>query len=418
MIKDRILKTLPPPIYSLSNIKTLQVSNNKHFVFVDGNVKQLTSLTALFLHNNQLSFISNEIGFLTNLTLLDLSHNKLQKLPDKLAFCCKLSKLDASHNALRKIPKTVSMMTNLRELILDNNKITLEGIPSHIVTMTKLSKLSLKNNPVHKVLNLSEEMNKELGPSSSTSSRPEEIIKLLRKHVKESYSKKIKVYLVGNPGTGKSSLSYSLFKTSKQTSNKAENTENNQKPNKPNNNNNSTHSPLQQQPLNLNSERLTSDPLTFRTNPLSSRTKSSIYGSAIFHSGIHDSTIGGVDGKGGDRFSSNNNNSKNNNHKSGFFNQFGNSNSKVEEEEEEEKEVGTFEKKEAIAEMEKVKQQEETSPLGSGGVGVSRREYTQFSEADDNPISFIVWDYTPSLKIVCPNFSTLFFNSSFSTLLF
>ncbi|MEO1497605.1 MAG: COR domain-containing protein, partial [Planctomycetota bacterium] len=70
-------------------------------------IGQLTTLTALYLHGNQLASLPPEIGQLTTLTTLDLQGNQLASLPPEIGQLTTLTELYLQGNEKLAIPKTV-----------------------------------------------------------------------------------------------------------------------------------------------------------------------------------------------------------------------------------------------------------------------------------------------------------------------
>src|SRR6187397_2422076 len=63
-------------------------------------IHQLTNLTVLSLHDNQLGLLPPEIGQLTNLTTLSLSSNQLSTLPPEIGQLTNLTTLSLNNNQL------------------------------------------------------------------------------------------------------------------------------------------------------------------------------------------------------------------------------------------------------------------------------------------------------------------------------
>ena len=122
--------------YSRNNLSTLPPS-----------LCSLPALSSLKLDHNKLTRLPDQFGNLVKLEELDVSHNTLTALPGSVGELPCLLRLSASHNQLATVPESVGHMTSmlhmscticsnelhfllrsgctvLKELILNNNKLT------------------------------------------------------------------------------------------------------------------------------------------------------------------------------------------------------------------------------------------------------------------------------------------------------
>lgn len=88
-----------------------------------------TTLTALYLNNNNLSFIPQAISELANLAVLDLSANAITFLPAHLGLLYRLKELLLFDNHISTLPNELGFLFQLEILGLDGNPIP-EPIPS------------------------------------------------------------------------------------------------------------------------------------------------------------------------------------------------------------------------------------------------------------------------------------------------
>mmetsp|Transcript_3379 Transcript_3379/g.4254 ORF Transcript_3379/g.4254 Transcript_3379/m.4254 type:complete len:258 (-) Transcript_3379:295-1068(-) len=121
-MRNQKLEKLPPKLYTLTNLKTLDVSNNK------------------------LTVISSQIGCLTKLQSLKLSHNLLTELPEELYYMNQLETLNADHNLLKKVPALPRK--KLRSIDISHNHI--EGEIGHPVVVIPpcAQTVNLSNNKI------------------------------------------------------------------------------------------------------------------------------------------------------------------------------------------------------------------------------------------------------------------------------
>ena len=120
------LGALPPAVFSLAGLATLQVAGCG-----------LTELPAA-------------IGELRGLKALQASGNEIRAIPPEIGRCAALEELDLSHNRwIREIPDAVGGLQHLVRLNLDNNAVTHHGVPTAVlVGCARLQTLSLHANPI------------------------------------------------------------------------------------------------------------------------------------------------------------------------------------------------------------------------------------------------------------------------------
>lgn len=94
------LRTLPPAIGQLKNLKTLKIEESP-----------------------QLKIIPDEIGQLKNLEFLTIFYTDIKKLPDSIGQLAKLSSLSISLNVqLRELPDSINQLAQLNTLIITSNR--------------------------------------------------------------------------------------------------------------------------------------------------------------------------------------------------------------------------------------------------------------------------------------------------------
>ena len=142
------LESLPSEIRKLTALKTLYLHNNQ-LTQIPDTIAQLSNLTTLSLYNNQLTQIPDTIAQLSNLTGLYLSTNQLTQIPDAIAQLSNLTDLFLSNNQLTQIPDAIAQLSNLTDLFLSNNQLT--QIPDTIAQLSNLTKLFLHNNQLTQI---------------------------------------------------------------------------------------------------------------------------------------------------------------------------------------------------------------------------------------------------------------------------
>lgn len=102
----------------------------------------------VLLYNNRIRTVPDSLNRFSNLKILDVSNNRLTSLPDILA-SCPLTTLSAKHNYLtnESLPKCfTSDNSTLRELNLSGNQ--LNFFPEQVLELTSLRYLYLGGNNI------------------------------------------------------------------------------------------------------------------------------------------------------------------------------------------------------------------------------------------------------------------------------
>ena len=138
------LRELPEEIVQLSNLVSLDISNNE-FNFFPKIIGQL-NLSQLFVHKNQLPHLPKEIKNLRNLTWLTVGENQLTYLPEELGDLVNLVVLGAGKNQISELPKEIGWLEKLDSLHLPNNNIV--TLPKEIIGLVNLTSINLSNNQI------------------------------------------------------------------------------------------------------------------------------------------------------------------------------------------------------------------------------------------------------------------------------
>jgi internalin A len=181
----------------LSHLSSLQelVLNDNQLGELPASLGQLTNLQGLYLRGNQLSELPASLGQLINLQGLYLRDNQLSQLPPNVGRLTRLQRLYLDENQLREIPPELDQLTNMQELYLNKNQ--LRELPPELGQLISLQMLRLENNPG--LLTPPPEIVEQGTQATLTFLR-----ELNRDTVRRRYE--AKVILVGEGGTGKSSL--------------------------------------------------------------------------------------------------------------------------------------------------------------------------------------------------------------------
>ncbi|MCH2045269.1 MAG: leucine-rich repeat domain-containing protein [Saprospiraceae bacterium] len=192
--QNKLLEELPDSLTEFPELKNLMITNTQieqipddffnnfpNLIYLNigynslrklpSSLKKLKNLTHLYLTANELETLPNWIGELEKLEHLDLAKNKkLKELPPVLGELSQLKKLDLSatkkldkntlalivskmesleelnlaNNGLREIPQNLDCLTQLKQLILNRNKLSI--LPDSIQNLEGLKVLWLYNN--------------------------------------------------------------------------------------------------------------------------------------------------------------------------------------------------------------------------------------------------------------------------------
>jgi Leucine-rich repeat (LRR) protein len=105
----------------------------------------LTSVTELYLDDNNLQSLPNEMANMCSLSRLHASNNSFQKWPLSSRVWQNIVLLNLSLNAIDSVPKDIQTLTSLERLMLTGNR--LNFIAPHIGRCLQLTHVSLRDNP-------------------------------------------------------------------------------------------------------------------------------------------------------------------------------------------------------------------------------------------------------------------------------
>jgi len=144
--RHKLSNTIPESFCTLTNLKYLEFSAGVGFGIksLPDSIGNLTKLTELNIHNNQLTSLPDSLGNLTNLTELNIHNNQLTSLPDSMRNLTKLQVLIISQNKLTSLSDSIGKLTNLTNLSIYDNQLT--RLPDSIGNLTKLANFILCAN--------------------------------------------------------------------------------------------------------------------------------------------------------------------------------------------------------------------------------------------------------------------------------
>ena len=151
-------------------------------------------LIKLGLSGLALTQLPPELWQLTNLQELDLNENQLIRLPPEIGKLSNLRELELRGNQLNELPSEIDQLTNLQELDLSNNQV--KRLPTEIGHLTSLQTLNVADIPTL-----------QTPPPEIVARGTADILSFLRELQESSITRyEFKLLLVGEGGTGKSSL--------------------------------------------------------------------------------------------------------------------------------------------------------------------------------------------------------------------
>ena len=212
------LTTLPSGIGRLTSLTRLYLFDNQ-LTALRSEIGHLTCLTELYLHSNELTALPPEIGRLTTLTELWLHPNKLKALPREIGRLASLTTLYLQDNKLTELPPEIGRLGKLTILALSGNRLT--ELPLALRDLTALRELYLHGNDA---LGLPPEV---LGPTRIEVQRPAGKKAAAPPDILDYYFRRrgeakrrlneAKLLLVGQGGVGKTSLVRFLVENKKAT---------------------------------------------------------------------------------------------------------------------------------------------------------------------------------------------------------
>ena len=138
------LTIVPEKVWALSNLRTLDLSENKLISEAIIKLGSLRKLKTLSIDSNKLTYLPAELCTLNDLTALSAAHNSLAALPEAIGALGKLKSLNVSHNALTALPESMCALASLATLDASSNK--LRALPAGFGHLASLASASLANN--------------------------------------------------------------------------------------------------------------------------------------------------------------------------------------------------------------------------------------------------------------------------------
>ena len=113
VLKKNKLKTIPPEVFTFTNLQYLDVSKNQ-ITGIPPSISQLKNLQYFTIEKNKLESIPPQIGELTNLFYLNIGQNDIYGLPPEIGKLENLRYIDAWSNNLSRFPDEPSNLKKLK----------------------------------------------------------------------------------------------------------------------------------------------------------------------------------------------------------------------------------------------------------------------------------------------------------------
>lgn len=143
--RDKGLTAVPEKVFTIENLRTLDLSQNK-LIKLPNHINTLLKLKTLSLDKNKLDALPNTLCQLKELQSLSVSNNTLTALPDAIGALGKLKTLVVSHNALNALPESCCALRSLTALDASSNK--LSALPAGLGALESLVQADLSNNRI------------------------------------------------------------------------------------------------------------------------------------------------------------------------------------------------------------------------------------------------------------------------------
>ncbi len=139
------ISEIPDSIGQLINLDWLSFVQNQVSV-IPNSVSNLRNLKELIIWENEITSIPESIGNLVNLETLSIGRNQINRIPDSIGGLINLKKLYLSKNNIIRIPDSIASLSSLVALNLGNNAI--EELPQTLMKLENLEILRLFGNPL------------------------------------------------------------------------------------------------------------------------------------------------------------------------------------------------------------------------------------------------------------------------------
>ena len=128
------IKTIPPEIGELKNLKILIITGNKELPSIPPEIGNLDSLLTLDISNNEITAIPPEIGNCKKIYAFEFIANKITRIPDEICDMVSLKRIDANSNLINYVPEDIGNMPVIHGIDLEWNK--LKHVPNSLIPLS------------------------------------------------------------------------------------------------------------------------------------------------------------------------------------------------------------------------------------------------------------------------------------------
>lgn len=122
-INHNYIKEIPDEIAGMAALEILNLSANRIWKTVPAAVASLTNLKILYLENNCISALPADLSGLTRLEELHVQENAIMQIPASIGRCAQLKTLNVSSNLLHTLPVELTQCTRLDTFHYSENEI-------------------------------------------------------------------------------------------------------------------------------------------------------------------------------------------------------------------------------------------------------------------------------------------------------
>ncbi|GAB1286768.1 Leucine rich repeat containing 57 [Apodemus speciosus] len=143
-LNNNKLTVLPDELCNLKKLETLSLNNN-HLRELPSTFGQLSALKTLSLSGNQLGALPPQLCSLRHLDVVDLSKNQIRSIPDTVGELQAIE-LNLNQNQISQISVRISCCPRLKVLRLEENCLELSMLPQSILSDSQICLLAVEGN--------------------------------------------------------------------------------------------------------------------------------------------------------------------------------------------------------------------------------------------------------------------------------
>nr|XP_020025822.1 leucine-rich repeat-containing protein 57 isoform X2 [Castor canadensis] len=143
-LNNNKLTVLPAELCNLKKLETLSLNNN-HLRELPSTFGQLSALKTLSLSGNQLGALPPQLCSLRHLDVVDLSKNQIRSIPDTVGELQAIE-LNLNQNQISQISVKISCCPRLKVLRLEENCLELSMLPQSILSDSQICLLAVEGN--------------------------------------------------------------------------------------------------------------------------------------------------------------------------------------------------------------------------------------------------------------------------------